>query len=181
MNMSVKEVNENILSLLKNLVERIENDEIEWTFNKDSGEVCNDNEDRATFITKNAYAHDNNVYVLHFTRRLVNNGTIIRTDTKTDSLHKTYDELEVVVWDISNKTGYNGSIPNTRSTIINKYTVNSGYMGDDIKIRIEEQLDSLYDVIYKKLSFDSNMLINKCLADAMYAIINGEVIADDRN
>ena len=180
MNMSVKEVNENIVSLLKDLIERTENDEIEWIFNKD-GEVCNDNEDRATFITKNAYAYDNNVYVLHFTRRLVNNGTIIRTDTKTDSAHKTYDELEVAVWDISNKSDYYGSIHNIRSTRINKYAVNSGYMGDDVKIRIEEQLDSLYEVVYKRLSFDSNMLINKCLADAMYAIINGEVIEDDRN
>ena len=181
MNMNVKEVNENILSLLKDLVERTENDEIEWVFNKDSGEVCNDNEDRATFITKNAYAHDNNVYVLHFTRRLVSSGNIIRINTKTDSAHRTYDELEVVVWDISNKTGYNGSIPNTRSTIINKYTVNSGYMGDDINIIIEEELDSLYGFIYKKLLLDSNVLINKCLANAMYAIINGEVVADDRN
>ena len=172
MNMIVKKVNENILSLLKDLIKRTENDEIEWIFNKNSGEVCNDNEDRAAFITKNAYAYDNNIYVLHFTRRLVNNGTIIRTDTKTDSAHKTYDELEVAVWDNSNKI---------RSTKINKYAVNSEYMGDDIKIRIEEQLDSLYDVIYKKLSFDSNILINKCLADAMYAIINGEVIKDDRN
>lgn len=178
MNMSLKEVNENIISLLKDLTERTKNDEIEWIFDKDSGEVCNDNEDRAVFITKNAYAYDNNVYVLHFTRRLVNNGTIIRTDTKTDSVHKTYDELKVVTWNISNKTGYNGSIPNIRSTIINKYVVN-GHMSDDIKTRIEEQLDSLYKAVYKKLSFDNNYVINKYLADAMYAIINGGVITDD--
>lgn len=180
MNTSLKEVNENIISLLKDLRERTENDEIEWIFNKDSSEVCNDNEDRATFITKNAYAHDNNVYVLHLTRRFVNNGTIIRTDTKTDNAHKTYDELKVVVWGIINKTGCNGSIPKTRSTIINKYIVN-GYMGDDIKTRIEEQLDSLYEAVYKKLSYDNNKVINKYLADAMYAIINGETITSDRN
>ena len=179
MNMRLKEVNENIISLLKDLRERTENDEIEWIFNKDSGEVNNYNEDRAIFVTKKAYVYDNNIYVLHLTRRFINNDFIVRTDTKYNS-DKTYDELKVVVWDTDNKTDYYHYNSNVCSTIINRYTVN-GYMGDDIKIRIKEQLDSLYEAVYKKLSFDNNYAINKYLADAMYAIINGEVIADDRN
>lgn len=175
MNISLKEVNENIVSLLNDLVERTENDEIEWIYDYYSDEVCNDNEDRAVFVTKKTYTYDDNVYALRFTRRFVNNGNIVRTDTKTTNANKTYDELEVVVFNKDTRTDtYSAYIANTRRTIINKYTVNN-YMGDDTKIRIEEQLGSLYDAVYKKLSFDNNDVINKCLADAMYAIINGEV------
>ena len=180
MNISLKEVNENIISLLKDLVKRTENDEIEWIFDKDS-EVCNDNEDRAIFVTKKTYTYDNNVYALRFTRRFVNNGIVIRTDTKTTNENKTYDELEVLVFNKDARTDtYSDYIANTRRTIINKYIVNN-YMGDNTKIRIEEHLDSLYDTVYKKLSFDNNNVINKCLADAMYAIINGEICEDDKN
>lgn len=177
MNMSLKEVNENIISLLNDLVKHTENNKIEWIFDKHS-EICNDNEDHAVFVTKKYYIYDNNTYVLHFTRRLVNNDTIARIDT---SVNKTYDQLKVWIYHKGSKNSdYDGYITNAFSTIIDKYTVNE-YNGDNIKAKIEELLDSLYKAIYKKLSFDNNRIINKFLADAMYAIINGEVYPNDKN
>ena len=173
MTMGVKEVNENILSLLNDLVERTENDEIDWTYDHYSDEVCNDNEDRAIFVTKKSYIYDDKVYTLHFVRRFTNNDIIVRTNT-VYNVDKTYDQLEVFIGCKGGEDNYNNYLTNTSRTIIDKFTIND-CNHDHLKDKLIRLLDSLYDVIYKKLSFDSNVLINKCLADAMYAIINGEV------
>ena len=175
MNMIVKKVNENILSLLNDLVERTENDEIEWIYDHYSDEVCNDNEDRAVFITKKSYIHDDKVYTLHFVRRFTNNDIIVRTNVGYN-VDRTYDQLEVFIGCKGDKDDKdNHYLTNTSRTVIDKFTVND-CNHDDLKVKLIRLLDSLYDAIYKRLTFDSNMLINKCLADAMYAIINGEVI-----